>query len=52
MLGARPPKPARARGKRDDAAAIERLIRRTTSDDAGYDRDVLADIDRLAWSQP
>ena len=32
--------------------AIERLIRRTTSDDAGYDRDVLADVDRLGWGQP
>jgi hypothetical protein len=35
-----------------DTDAIERLIRRTTSDDACYDRDVLADIDRRGWGQP
>jgi len=35
-----------------DTGAIERLIRRTTSDDACYDRDMLADIDRLGWGQP
>lgn len=34
---------------RADAAAIERLIERSTADDPGFDRDVLADIDRLAW---
>lgn len=35
-----------------DSAAIERLIERTTSEDPGYDRDVLDDIDRLGWGQP
>jgi hypothetical protein len=28
---------------------IERLIERTTGRDPGYDRDLLADIDRQAW---
>ena len=35
-----------------DTRAIQRLIRRTTSEDPGYDRDVLEDIDRLGWGQP
>lgn len=38
--------------RRADNEAVERLIRRTTSDDPGYDRGVLADIDRLGWGQP
>lgn len=37
--------------QQQDAEAIERLVRRTTSIDPGYDRDVLADIDRLGWGQ-
>jgi len=37
---------------REDGEAVERLIRRTTSEDPGYDRGVLADIDRLGWGQP
>jgi hypothetical protein len=32
-----------------DPAVIERLIEHTTGDDPPFDRDVLADIDRLAW---
>jgi hypothetical protein len=36
---------------RENDEAVERLIRRTTSDDPGYDREVLADIDRLGWRQ-
>jgi hypothetical protein len=36
----------------EDAQAIERLVRRTISIDPGYDREVLADIDRLGWGQP
>jgi hypothetical protein len=35
--------------RRDDAAAIERLIARSTADDPGYDRAVLADLDSEAW---
>jgi hypothetical protein len=35
-----------------DAEAIERLVRRSTSTDPGYDRDVLADMERLGWGQP
>lgn len=35
-----------------DTDALERLIQRTTSDDPGYDREVLGDIDRLGWGQP
>jgi hypothetical protein len=35
--------------RRADAAAIERLIERTTAEDPGFDRAVLADIDRLGW---
>jgi len=34
---------------RDDHAALERLIARSTSDDPGYDRELLGDIDREAW---
>lgn len=37
---------------RDDARAIERLIRRSTSANPGYDGDILADLDGLAWGQP
>ncbi len=32
-----------------DNEALERLIARSTADDPGYDRDVLADVDREAW---
>jgi hypothetical protein len=32
-----------------DDAALERLIARSTGDDPGFDRDVLADIHREAW---
>jgi hypothetical protein len=35
-----------------DTEAIERLVRRTTGSDPGYDASVLADIDRLGWGQP
>src|SRR3954464_12688850 len=35
--------------RRDDHAAIERLIARTTAEDPGYDRAVLGAIDREAW---
>jgi hypothetical protein len=35
--------------RRDDDAALERLIERSTADDPGYDRDLLDDIDREAW---
>ena len=35
--------------QRARADAIERLIARSTADDPGYDREVLADVDRLAW---
>jgi hypothetical protein len=34
---------------RPDPEVIERLIKRTTSDDPPFDREVLANIDRLAW---
>jgi len=37
---------------RDDDEGIERLIRRTTSEQPGYDPAVLADVDRLGWGQP
>jgi hypothetical protein len=37
--------------RQDDDEAIERLIRRTTGEDPGYDRDVLLEIDRLGWDQ-
>jgi hypothetical protein len=40
---------ALAADERAREQAIERLIERSTSDDPGYDREVLADIDRLAW---
>jgi hypothetical protein len=36
--------------RRDDADALEALITRSTGDDPGYDRDLLGDIDREAWS--
>ena len=32
-----------------DTERLERLIERTLSDDPGYDRDLLGDIDREAW---
>ncbi len=34
---------------RDHEDAVERLIARSTAEDPGYDRDVLATIDRDAW---
>jgi hypothetical protein len=34
---------------RPDPAVIERLIEDTTGDDPPFDREVLANIDRLAW---
>jgi hypothetical protein len=37
--------------RRADDEAVERLIRRTTNEDPGYDREILADIDRLGWGQ-
>jgi hypothetical protein len=36
---------------RHDDAALERLIERSTAEDPGFDRDLLADIDREAWGQ-
>jgi hypothetical protein len=36
--------------RRDDSHAIERLVRRSISEDPGYDRDVLQ-VDRLGWGQ-
>jgi hypothetical protein len=35
--------------RRHDEAAVEALIARSTGDDPGYDRDLLADVDREAW---
>ena len=35
--------------RRDDAAAIERLIARSTAEDPGYERELLGEIDREAW---
>lgn len=35
--------------RRQDAAAIERLIERSTSPDPGFDADVAARVDELAW---
>jgi hypothetical protein len=32
-----------------DAAAVERLIARSTAEDPGYDRELLGAIDREAW---
>jgi len=37
--------------QQQDAEAIERLVKRTTAQDPGYDPEVLADIDRLGWGQ-
>jgi hypothetical protein len=37
--------------RREDDEAVERLIARTTREDPGYDRVILADIDRLGWGQ-
>ena len=34
-----------------DAEAIERLVKRTTAQDPGYDPEVLTDIDRLGWER-
>ena len=34
---------------RADPAVIEWLIEQTTGEDLGFDPDVLADLDRLAW---
>jgi hypothetical protein len=37
--------------QRQNDEAIERLIRRSTAADPGYDREVLADIARRGWDR-